>query len=308
MTRGSVALPLTSSKQKGGLGKWFNHWLDSFAYPTGHYYSPVPSLKDIAKRKAEIFEQDKIPAGIDLRESAQWALLQKFSSYYKDCPFDFMQGETPALRYQSSGAWYRFSDVVFLYSMMRHFRPRRIIEVGSGASSAVMLDVRDMWFSPDELSLTFIDPHPQRLFRQMKKADFETCTVIERTIQQTDLTLFDSLEAGDFLFIDTSHVSKVGSDVNHLFFEVLPRIVSGVFIHFHDIFYPFELPKDWILKKKRFWNENYLLRAFLMYNAHYEVVMFNSFLHKQYFDFFEEQMPACLEDLDNVGSIWIKKK
>ena len=290
---------------------WRRHireWLDSFPYTAGHYYSPVPSIKQIRSRQAEIFDANKSVDGIDLREQAQWELLQQFQRYYEDLPFDFVKEFDPALRYKSKGAWYRYSDVVMLYGMMRHFRPKRIIEVGSGASSAVMLDVRDRWFSPDNLALTFIDPYPKRLFRQLKNADFETCTILKRTIQQTDLTLFDTLEAGDFLFIDTSHVSKVGSDVNHIFFEILPRIVSGVFIHFHDIFYPFELPKSWILKKKRYWNENYLLRAFLMYNAHYEVIMFNSFLHKRYFDFFLAHMPACLEDFHNTGSIWIEKK
>jgi hypothetical protein len=99
--------------------------------------------------------------------------------------------------------------------------------------------------------------------------------LIEDKVQTVALSVFDRLEAGDVLFIDSSHVSKTGSDVNYLFFEVLPRLKAGVKIHIHDIFFPHDYPKDWVLNEARSWNEQYVLRALLMYSTAFKVVYGN---------------------------------
>jgi len=113
------------------------------------------------------------------------------------------------------------------------------------------------------------------------------------------------LKEDDILFIDSSHVSKIGSDLNYIFFEILPHLNSGVLIHFHDIFYPFEYPKKWILERNMVFNENYILRAFLEYNSAFNILIFNDFLQYYYKDWFSENMPLCLK---NQGqSIWLRK-
>lgn len=281
--------------------------LESCGYQPGHYYSPIPDLDDIRKRKSVIFKKSDVNLkGIDLRKEAQFELLNSFKEYYKEIPYDFENASKTDTRYQVKGAWYRYSDVVMLYGMLRHFKPKRIIEVGSGYSSAVMLDVNDLFLNK-ECAMTFIDPYPERLLGLLNENDKKQHRILANIIQDVNLDLFRTLEANDILFIDSSHVSKTGSDLNHLMFEILPLLKPGVIIHFHDIYYPFELPEHWVLNRKWFWNENYLLRAYLTDNQTYKIINFNSFLHGEYRNWLSDNMPACLIDDKDCGSIWLQK-
>ena len=127
-------------------------------------------------------------------------------------------------------------------------------------------------------------------------------------MQSSTQIALEALEAGDFLFVDSSHVSKTGSDVNFIFFEVLPRLKPGVIIHFHDVFTPMEYPRSWVMKPGAWFgfNEIYILRAFLMYNPEFEIIMFNTFLEEHHEEWFRKNMPLCLEN--KGGSIWLRKK
>ncbi|SQB99143.1 Uncharacterised protein [Helicobacter fennelliae] len=127
----------------------------------------------------------------------------------------------------------------------------------------------------------------------------------EKRLQEIDLGLFENLESNDIVFVDSTHVSKINSDVNKIFFEILPRLKSGVHIHFHDIFYPFSYPAEW-LKEKRSWNEAYMLRAFLEFNTAFEIVFFNTCLHFLYPKEMQKALPLSLKNTG--GSIWIKRK
>jgi hypothetical protein len=118
------------------------------------------------------------------------------------------------------------------------------------------------------------------------------------------LDVFESLEKNDILFIDSTHVSRVDSDVNRALFEILPRLKSGVFVHFHDVFFPFEYPRQWVFEG-RAWNELYMLRAFLQYNKGFNVVLMNTFMEHFHESFFRENMPLCLKN--RGGSIWLEK-
>jgi len=275
-------------------------------YEPGHFYSPIPSLEEIQADADRIFGQTDVP-GVDLNLSAQRALLDAFKSTHTEFPYDFIGGrENPKHRYQwLAGSQYRYSDVVFLYHVMRHLRPKRIIEIGSGFSSAVMLDLNELFFD-SRIEFTFIEPYPKRLFRLISEQERARHTVITEKVQSVPIEIFQALEENDILFVDSSHVVKVGSDVNHIVFNILPSLQKGVCIHFHDIFFPFELPRHWF-KFKRFWNESYLLRAFLMNNDSYEIFLFNTLLHQRYRSWFEKEMPECLMDEENCGSIWIRK-
>ena len=119
------------------------------------------------------------------------------------------------------------------------------------------------------------------------------------------LSLFNQLGENDILFIDSTHVGKVNSDVNRIFFEILPCQRSGVYIQINDVFYPFEYPKEWILGG-RSWNELYMLRCFLQYNGAFEVTLMNRFLEHFYADYFQAHMPLCMKNPG--GSIWLRKK
>jgi len=270
--------------------------------PPGHFYSPIPSIADIKTRANEIFHvvPTSIP-GVALNEPKQLELLKALQEYYNSQPFT--ESKKDGLRYFFENSSYSYSDGIFLHCMIRHVQPKSIIEVGSGYSSCVMLDTNEVFFN-NHISCTFIDPYPQLLESLIKPEDRERIKIIPRKLQEIDVDVFQSLSAGDILFIDSTHVSKVDSDVNYIFFKLLPSLQNGVYIHFHDIFYPFEYPKAWVYEG-RAWNEDYLLRAFLQYNTAFEICFFNTFLEHFHEDKFKSDMPLCLKN--RGGSIWLKK-
>ena len=123
-------------------------------------------------------------------------------------------------------------------------------------------------------------------------------------MQEVDSQVFAELQTNDILFIDSSHVAKIDSDVNHIFFRILPLLNRGVYIHFHDIFYPFEYPLDWVYEG-RAWNETYLLRAFLQYNQQFEIQLFNTFIDWFHKEKYFHDMP--LVEKNTGGGIWLRK-
>jgi hypothetical protein len=273
-------------------------------FPPGHFYSPLPDIEDIERRASIVFAPPPrtLPA-IDLREAEQLALLEKLTAFYPELPWT--EGPSPGRRYHFYNGSYEFSDGICLYSMLRHLRPRRYLEVGSGYSSCIALDVNDL-FLGGRMETTFIEPYPEGLFLSLlRDGDAARMELVRSRLQEADIAPFRQLEAGDVLFIDSTHVSKVDSDVNRIFFEILPALAPGVYVHFHDVFYPFEYPRAWIYAG-RVWQEDYLLRAFLEYNPVFEIVLFNTFLEHFHRDWFREHMPLCLQNPG--GSIWLRKK
>ena len=275
------------------------HWL--FA-PPGHFYSPIPALDDVRHDEQRIFPPvpRELP-GIALDEAQQLTMLDQLQPYYDSQPFGVEK--SPNLRYFFENPSYLYSDAIFLHCMIRHAGPRRIIEVGSGYSSCVILDTNEVFFN-NRIACTFVDPYPQILHTLLRKEDFRHIELLDRRIQDITLDRFRSLEANDILFIDSTHVAKIGSDVNYIFAEILPVLRSGVYVHFHDIFYPFEYPKEWVYKGCA-WNEAYLLRAFLTFNQTYEIVLFNTFLECFHRERFVRTMPLCLKN--EGGSIWLRR-
>jgi hypothetical protein len=271
--------------------------------PPGHFYSAIPSIAQVRANEGQLFgEPPRTLPGIDLREEQQLALLREFQPYYDEQPFP--RHPTPPRRYAFENGAYSYSDAIFLYCMLRHVRPRQVVEVGSGHSSCVTLDTNEL-FLGDAVRCTFVEPYPDLLRGLLRPGDESRITILPQPVQAVDLALFEGLEANDVLFIDSTHVSKVGSDVNHLLFEVLPRLASGVYVHVHDIFHPFEYPAAWIYEG-RSWSEAYLLRSFLMFNDAFEIVLFNTFVEHFHRPFFERHMPLCLENPG--GSIWLRRR
>jgi hypothetical protein len=272
------------------------------AFPSGHYHSPIPSTEEItAYSRSRSTSSGDLP-GIDLNTESQRALLHAFTAFYGDLPFP--KKHTPGHRYYYENEWFSYSDAIFLYSFLRAHPPRRIIEVGSGFSSAVMLDTIDGFFF-QRPEITFIDPRPDRLLSLLHDGDIDRVGVITTRVQDVPQDVFLSLESGDLLFIDSSHVVKCGSDLQFIMFEVLPRLRPGVFVHFHDVFYPFDYPPEW-LAKGYYWNENYFLRAFLSYNSEWSIRFFNTYAHLVFGDLIREKMPLCAEH--KGGSLYIRRE
>ena len=127
--------------------------------------------------------------------------------------------------------------------------------------------------------LVSVEPYP----RQFLKDGFPGLgRHITSKVQDLELSFFDQLQANDILFIDCSHVSRIGSDVQFLYLEVLPRLREGVVVHAHDIFLPYEYPREWVVQNRVFWNEQYLLQAFLSLNPEYEVLFSNYYMRRTY--------------------------
>jgi predicted O-methyltransferase YrrM len=271
--------------------------------PAGHFYSPIPALADVRQDHLRLFRDParSLP-GISLNESEQLQLLGSFKSYYAE--LDFPQEKTAGHRYFYENTFYSYCDAIFLYFMLRHLRPTRVIEVGSGYSSCVTLDTSDR-FLGGNIRCTFIEPYPDRLLALLEPGDASRIEIVTRRLQDVPIDRFRELRSGDILFIDSTHVVKIGSDVKYIFEEVLPSLKPGVHVHFHDVFYPFEYPSAWVYSG-RVWSEAYLLRAFLSYNREFEIVLFNTFLERFHHNMFATEFPLCLRNTG--GSIWLQRR
>jgi predicted O-methyltransferase YrrM len=268
-------------------------------WPPGHFYSPIPSESEVATglaRKSESY------GGLNLNEAVQVSFLEDIRRIYARLRFP---GEREAgRRYFYANGSFGALDAICLAAMAARFTPKRIVEVGSGYSSAAILDLcDDGLIGPAEL--VFIDPDFSKLHELLSAGDKGRVTLLQQRVQDVDLKTFSRLEAGDILFIDSSHVSKIGSDVNFLVFEVLPILQPGVVVHIHDVFDGFEYPRQW-LEAGRYWNEQYLIRAFLMYNSAYEILFMSSFVFNRHNEFFRTQAPLSLKS--GGGQLWLQRK
>jgi hypothetical protein len=273
----------------------------ALGWPPGHYYSPVPDLVQIREREEAIFRLTTDLPGIDLRLEGQVGLAADLARFYPEQPFE--EEATARTRFGFSNPNYMYGDALILYSMLRYLQPRRVFEIGSGHSSCVTLDTDEL-FLGRSTNCVFIEPEPALLRSLLREEDLARVTIIAERLQNVDPQIFDTLEANDILFVDSTHVTKVDSDVNHILFEILPRLKSGVYIHVHDIMFGFEYPKLWVYQG-RAWNEAYIVRAFLQYNDAFEIVFFNSYLGQFRSEVFRS-MPLVLR---NPGTaLWLRKR
>lgn len=269
-------------------------------YPPGHYYSPIPARVEI---HTALQRNRPIPTlyDIDLRRDDQFQLLKALAAFYKDLPFS--DSKSVENRYYFDQVWFCYTDAIMLYCLIRQFGIRRVIEIGSGYSSAVMLDTMEQFGDPD-FELTFIEPHPERLNSLIDINSCKNVTLLKCKIQDVRANLFDGLQSGDMLFIDSSHIVKFDSDLHSIIFDILPRLPVGVIVHFHDIFYPFEYPADWLLEGK-YWNEAYFLRALLSGNHNWKILLFNDYVNREFSEFIKEMMPLCRKNFG--ASLYIQK-
>ncbi|MCU0334080.1 MAG: class I SAM-dependent methyltransferase [Chitinophagaceae bacterium] len=269
----------------------------------GHYYSPVVDLDDLAKRKDAIWQSGRSLPGIDLNTAEQQSFLALLKEYSGKFPFHEHEGN--GYRYYLDNKTYPHADGLVLFSMLHHFRPKKIIEVGSGFSSALMLDTKDH-FLKYAIELTFIDPNPaDRLFGLLKENDYQDVTIIDDIVQNVGIDAFSRLGENDILFIDNSHVSKTGSDVNYLMTNILPQLNKGVIVHIHDIFYPFEYPEDWLFAHKLNWNEIYGVHQFLLFNQAFKIIFFSDYVQQTFAANLRQEVPMLYKG--RPGSLWIQR-
>ncbi len=239
------------------------------AFPPGAFYSSIVNVSEVTSEPdvSRIWPGEAAdPPGIDLRSDAQVALLEELAAYPLPSTPD---GAQPA--YDPTNDQFPPQDAALLYAILRHVRPARMVEVGSGWSTTVTARaIRDGGL-PTEL--TCVEPYPREFLRDIAAVGH----LRQEKVEHTPMTVFDGLSAGDVLFIDSSHVVKTGSDVVHQLLEVVPRLADGVLVHVHDIFLPEDYPRGWV-EAGFGWTEQYLLQAYLVGNARAHVVAMSRWL------------------------------
>lgn len=248
-------------------------------WPMGHFYSPVTSRRELRQDEVRIFAKRRSLPGVDLRTEAQLSRLRAMAPFFGSIPFS--ETVTPPFRYHYVNSSYGFGDALIYWAFLNHLRPARILEIGCGFTSALALDTIDQLKLPT--ICTFADPYPelaQRTIGELKPPH----SIIQSRVQDLDLGLFETLQAGDLLFIDSTHVLKTGSDVHFELTEVLPRLRPGVIVHFHDIFNGFEYPRGWAIDRNYSWNEVYALHLFLQYNTAFRIEFFNDHIARDHAD------------------------
>jgi hypothetical protein len=248
-----------------------------------HFYSPIPDTMELNQRE-ELWTRESTLAGIDMNIGGQLHFVERIFPEYKDeLKFKVNKADTKApYEFYLNNSGFGLGDAGVLHLMIRHFKPRAIIEVGSGnstlVSAAAVLKNQEDGFP---CRLTAIEPYP----REYLKEGFPGLDGLKvEKAENVEIDFFMQLGEDDILFIDSSHVMRIGNDVNFLYLEVLPRLKKGVIVHIHDIFLPYHYPKEGVIQNRTFWTEQYLLQAFLCLNNVYEVLFANYYMFKEYPD------------------------
>lgn len=275
------------------------------AYAPGHFYSPVCNPAELRCRYRDPqtgTRPEQLP-DIDLAHDSQVTLWRSLIPFLPTVNRFLASGSSQ--RYKSDSRSYGIGDATIYACMLCRFRPERLIEVGSGSSSAVALDTFDQLFTKRPRT-TFIEPYPALLESLLKPEDKDSVEIISSAVQDVDPRIFDDLQQNDFLFIDSTHIVKTNSDVVFELFEILPRLRPGVIVHFHDIFYPFEYPREWVINRNYSWNELYTLRAFLMGNRGWEILFFNDYFAYAERSRVQHDAPQILDNPG--GGLWLRRR
>ena len=277
----------------------------TLAFPPGHYHSPIVDTTALDVRRAELWPPRPTIAGIDFNDASHVHVLgELFPRFIGDYDYPEWLPESDDLaQFYTRNSQFSWLDSRALFVLLRAWQPRRLIEVGSGYSSLLIADVNRR-FLGGSMDVTCIEPHP-RPFLARPVAGIGR--LVERAVQDVPLAEFDRLRSGDVLFIDSSHVAKTGSDVNHLCFEVLPRLAAGVRIHVHDIFLPHDYLPHWVLVENRSWNEQYVLRALLMYSTSFRVEFGCSYAFHAFSDLVVRALAHPKGHGFGGGSFWITR-
>lgn len=272
----------------------------------GHFYSPIVNPReavDYASKSEALGRKGAHHPEVD--EIILHRTFQQLSAHFGK--INGFLGLDERARYSNSPSYFNLGDAYIYSAFICDLKPKLIVEVGCGYSSACALDTTD--HEGIDTRFIFIDPYPDRLYQLLSPEDRRRSKILEGSVQNVDLDVFAQLGAGDILFLDTTHVCKTGSDVNHELFQILPRLKPGVVIHFHDIFDKWEYPLEWIGEQNRSWNEIYAVRAFLMFNHAFEIIYFNDFMwrrHKRTID--QTTLGAVLRAVNEAGSgLYLRK-
>jgi predicted O-methyltransferase YrrM len=274
-------------------------------WPLDHFYSPVPDNRALAREPARSRVWPAVPRptlGIDWRGDEQVALVRDQLATQEPIDLPSLPTGNPH-DYHTANEMFSRLDAWMLQGVLRHFRPRRMVEVGCGWSSLLTARVNREYLDR-QLHFTCIEPYPPEFLTGGVDGISE---LVVAPVQEAPLDKFLSLSDGDVLFIDSSHTVKTGGDVPYLFEEILPRLARGVVIHVHDIALPRDYPEEWVLAG-RAWNEQYLVHAFLAFNSAFRILLGVSWLNVNRADALAEVLPDYPQAYGDSGaSLWMQR-
>lgn len=274
------------------------------AFPPGHFYSPINDPDALLPQQQRLWPGDGVCAGIDFDDESQLAHLAAIKQHMPLYDYaDEFDATCEPPRFSHGNDQFGWFDSRALFGLLLHYRPKNLIEIGGGYSSLLTADVNHRLLG-DSVNFISIEPYPRPF---LQKGFAGLTQLITQKVEEVPHAVFDVLGEGDILFIDSSHVSKAGSDVNYLFFDILPRLRKGVLIHVHDIYLPYEYPRHWVIDENRSWNEQYVLRALLMYSTAFKVMFGSHYAFRK----FPHKVAEVLNLPDGRafggGSLWLRK-
>lgn len=267
-----------------------------------HFYEPVVFKEDLRRP----LSQERVIPGLDLNAQGQLDLLREFTFAEELRQFP-LKGDAKATRpdfFYQNGV-YEGADAGFFYSMLRRFKPRRLFEIGSGYSTLMARNAlkRNKEEDPNYACRhVCIEPYGKPWLEEIG------AEIVRSRVELCDPKLFDELESGDILFVDSSHVIRPQGDVLYEVLEVFGRLKPGVFIHVHDVFTPRDYIEEWVLRDQRLWTEQYVLEAFLAFNDRFKIIGAVNYLHHNYRN---ELLAACPvpggDRNPEPKSLWIRR-
>lgn len=262
-----------------------------------HYYEPQFNYSKLDKP----LSQDRFLPGIQWNTDEQLATLAKF---VYACELANIPDErpTPLAFYFNNGA-FAPGDAEYWYQLVRAIKPARIIEIGSGNSTLMALRAIQKNTERDRsYNCQFICVEPY----EMPWLEETGVSVLRKKVEDVDLSIFHALEESDILFIDSSHIIRPQGDVLYEILELLPTLRKGVIVHFHDIFSPKNYLRSWVQDEVIFWNEQYLLEAFLSNNTSWKIIGALNYLHHQFYERLSSVAPYLTPPCE-PGSFYIQK-
>jgi len=262
-----------------------------------HYYEPQ---FDNWNPKQD-FSEDRALPGIDWNTPEQLKTLERFvfSRELLDTP----QEKPTLLRFYFNNGAFESGDAEYWYQLIRTIKPKRIFEVGSGNSTLMAIQAirKNRGDDPNyECEHICIEPY------EMPWLEESGVTVVRKKVEDMEISFFSRLQENDVLFIDSSHIIRPQGDVLFEYLELLPSLNKGVIVHVHDIFSPRNYPKLWLQDEVRFWNEQYLLEAFLSHNSSWKIIGALNYLHHGYYDKLKSAAPFLTQERE-PGSFYIQK-
>ncbi len=270
-----------------------------------HFYSPVPVVEELP---AEVFRRRRPMHDIAFDLGAQIAWAEgELAPFFREFDPPLAQTEQPE-RFNLHNDAYEEGDADVGWAMIRWLKPRRVVELGSGNSTLLLAEALEANRREGvEAHFVAYDPHPSpRIRAALDRGVPGLDEYRPQPAQEIPLERVSRLGADDVLFVDTSHTLKIGGEVDFVFSEVLPLLAPGVYVHFHDIWLPWEYDREFIMGRGYFWNEQYVLEAFLSGNRGWRVVFATRALSLDHPDRMAKLMPR-FDPRKFATSFWIAR-